>query len=154
MAGINGARPAKLPGLLHRSYRLGAVALLALGAGSCAPSPSTGPTHVSTKEPTIAAGCTGSGAYRVVLSIPGSWPLLPVSGQGVAYTPTVGLAGTRVSASPATADLSLAADAPDLAPVYFNDLTLGSEAALNGYTIRITSICKGEVLFDLVQQPG
>ncbi|MDQ0663360.1 hypothetical protein QFZ35_001858 [Arthrobacter ulcerisalmonis] len=102
----------------------------------------------------MTASCTGSGAYRVVPSIPGSWPLLPDSGQGVEFTPTVGLAGTRASATPATANLSLAADAPDPTPVYFNDLELGSEAAMNGYTIRITSICDGEVLFDLVAQPG
>jgi hypothetical protein len=97
--------------------------------------------------------CTGSGAYRIVPSIPGSWPLLPDSSKGDKFTPTVGLVGTKASASPATADISLAADAPDPTPVYFHDLKLGSEAVMNGYTIRITSICDGEVLFDVVQQP-
>jgi len=102
----------------------------------------------------MTASCTESGAYRVVPSIPGSWPLLPDSSQGRQFTPTVGLSGTKAAANPATADLSLFADAPDPTPVYFNGLKLGSEAAMNGYTIRITSICAEEVRFDLVQQPG
>jgi hypothetical protein len=66
----------------------------------------------------------------------------------------VGLAGTRVDATPPTADLSLAADAPQPAPVFHKGLELGSEVSMNGYTIRITSICDGEILFDLVAQPG
>ena len=100
------------------------------------------------------ASCTGSGSYRVVLSVPGSNPGLPHSAKGREYTPVVGLAGTRVDATPPTADLSLAADAPHPAPVFHKGLELGSEVSMNGYTIRITSICDGEVLFDLVAQPG
>jgi hypothetical protein len=38
--------------------------------------------------------------------------------------------------------------------VFHTGLELGSEASMHGYTIRITSICDGEVLFDLVAQPG
>lgn len=47
----------------------------------------------------------------------------------------------------------MAADAPDPTPAYFNGLQPGSKASHNRYTIKITSICDGEVRFDLVQQP-
>lgn len=47
----------------------------------------------------------------------------------------------------------MAAEAPDPSPVFFDGKQIGSEAALNGYTIKITSICDREVLFDLVKQP-
>ena len=63
------------------------------------------------------------------------------------------LAGTKADATPPTASISLAAEAPDPSPVFFNGVQLGSEATLNGYTIRITSICDKDVLFDLVAQP-
>ena len=101
----------------------------------------------------MTSSCTKSGAYRIVFSVNVSTPLLPLSPQGEDFTPRVGLAGTRAKAPTPTADLSMAADAPDPVPVFFNGLQLGSEASHNGYTIKITSICDGEVLFDVVQQP-
>ena len=132
---------------------LSVVPVLALGLAACAPATPVELPTAGTDAASAASGCTGAGTYRVVFSIPGSWPLLPESSKGDKFTPTVGLAGTKASASPATADLSMAADAPDPTPAYFNGLQFGAEASQNGYTIRITSICDGEVGFDLVQQP-
>lgn len=138
------------PAIVHR---LPIVPVLVLGLAACAPATSVEVPTASTEAASAASGCTRAGTYRVVFSIPGSWPLLPESIKGDKFTPTVGLAGTKAAASPATADLSMAADAPDPTPAYFNGLQPGSEASHNGYTIKITSICDGEVRFDLVQQP-
>ena len=138
------------PAIVHR---LPIVLLLVLGLAACAPATSVEVPTASAQAASAASGCTRAGTYRVVFSIPGSWPLLPESFKGDKFTPTVGLAGTKAAASPATADLSMAADAPDPTPAYFSGLQLSSEASHNGCTIKITSICDGEVRFDLVQQP-
>lgn len=160
MPGLYGADVATLQTLSQRlsatSARLiSALAFVLLAGTSCSSHSSTAPaTATTTQEATVNSSCTGSGSYRIVLSVPGSTPGLPHSDRGREYTPVVGLAGTKPDAKPPTADLSLAADAPQPAPAFHNNLELGSEASLNGYTIKITSICDGEVLFDLVSQPG
>lgn len=132
------------------------VTLALLAISSCGAGSKAEPTILPTsKESTVTtSSCTGSGAYRIVPSINGSTPTLPHSGRGREFTPRVALAGTRADATPPTANISIAAEAPDPSPVFFNGMQLGSEATLNGYTIRITSICDKEVLFDLVSQPG
>jgi hypothetical protein len=104
---------------------------------------------------TSGASCTNAGSYRIVPSVNGSFPLLPVSPAGADSTPLVRLSSTHLKAEPVTADLSVvlfASGSP--ASREFPRLTVGQEATFDGYTIRITSICDGEVLFDLVKQPG
>ncbi|MHC6592260.1 hypothetical protein [Arthrobacter sp. C152] len=104
---------------------------------------------------TLSASCTHSGSYRIVPSVNGSFPLLPVSPGGADSTPLVRLSSTHLKHDPVTADLSVALFASGgPATQEFRGLALGQEATFDGYTIRITSICDGEVLFDLVQQPG
>ncbi|TQJ41889.1 hypothetical protein FBY33_4010 [Arthrobacter sp. SLBN-112] len=54
-----------------------------------------------------------------------------------------------------TADLSVALfSGGSPASKEFRGLAIGQQASFHGYTIKITSICDGEVLFDLVAQPG
>jgi hypothetical protein len=141
----------------QRSYGLrpAAVTLMLLSISSCGTGPTTEPTTPpTTQESTVTpSSCTGSGVYRIVPSVNGSTPALPHSGQGKEFTPRVGLAGTKADATPPTANISIAAEAPDPSPVFFNGMQLGSEATVNGYTIKITSICDNDVLFDLVKQP-
>lgn len=55
---------------------------------------------------------------------------------------------------PQTVDVSVALFAPgEPASKEFGGLGIGQEATFDGYTIKITSICDKEVLFDLVKQP-
>lgn len=141
---------------LRRVVGPAAVILALLAISSCGAGSKAEPTIPPTsQESTVTtSSCTGSGAYRIVPSVNGSTPALPHSGRGREFTPRVGLAGTKSDATPPTANISLAAEAPDPSPVFFNGMQVGSEATVNGYTIRITSICDKEVLFDLVSQPG
>ncbi|QOD02514.1 hypothetical protein [Pseudarthrobacter sp. BIM B-2242] len=141
--------------LLRQAAMPAAVTLALLTISSCSAGPQAEPTTPPTsQESTVTtSSCTGSGAYRIVPSINGSTPPLPHSGQGREFTPRIGLAGTKVDAMPPTANISIAADAPDPAPVFYDGMEVGSEATHNGYTIKVTSICDKEVLFDLVSQP-
>ena len=149
MADIHGAWPPS------HAMRPAAVMLALLAISSCGAGSKAEPTIPPTSlESTVATnGCTGSGAYRIALSVNGSTPVLPHGGRGREFTPRVALAGTKAYATPPTANISIAAEAPDPSPAFFNDMRLGSEATFNGYTIRITSICDKDVLFDLVKQP-
>jgi len=98
--------------------------------------------------------CTSTGNYKVVPSVNGSFPLLPASSRGADATPLVRLSSTHLKNDPATVDLSVALfDGRNAASKNFPGLALGQEATFDGYTIKVTSICDGEVLFDLVQQP-
>jgi hypothetical protein len=140
---------------LTQALRLPAALLVLLTISSCAAGSTAEPTIPPTNQEstvTPSSSCTGSGAYRLVPSINGSTPALPHSGQGKVFTPRVGLAGTR-DTTPPTANISISAEAPDPSPVFFNGMQLGSEATVNGYTIKITSICDNEVFFDLIKQP-
>lgn len=141
---------------LARAVRPAAITLALLTVSACSAGSSTDPTVLPTsQESTVTtSSCTGSGAYRIVPSVNGSTPVLPHSGRGREFTPRVALAGTKADATPPTANIAMAAEAPDPSPVFFNGVELGAEATLNGYTIKITSICDKEVLFDLVSQPG
>jgi hypothetical protein len=59
-----------------------------------------------------------------------------------------------LSSVPPTVDVSVAVFTPgEPATKAFPGLVIGQEAMFDGYTIRITSICDQEVLFDLVSQP-
>ena len=100
------------------------------------------------------ASCTELGTYLIIPSANGSFPLLPVSPQGADLTPLVRLASTHLSSVPPTVDVSVAVFTPGEPPTKeFAGLVIGQEAMFDGYTIRITSICDKEVLFDLVSQP-
>ena len=130
-------------------------ALLLLAACST-PAPSS---PDATKDPDMtqsaSASCTNTGSYRIVPSVNGSFPLLPVSPGGADATPLVRLSSTHLKAEPATADLSVVLfGSGSPASQEFPGHAVGQEATFDGYTVRITSICDGEVLFDLVQQPG
>jgi len=104
---------------------------------------------------TSSASCTNAGSYRIAPSVNGSFPLLPVSPAGPDSTPLVRLSSTHMKNEPVTVDISVALFAGGgPATQDFRGLTLGQEATFDGYTIKITSICDGEVLFDVVQQPG
>ncbi|AMM33777.1 hypothetical protein SA2016_3112 [Sinomonas atrocyanea] len=127
-----------------------AVAVLA-GCGSAAPA--SPPPQSSAKGTTVAA-CQHTGAYKLVPSVNGSYPLLPVSPRGADATPRVRLVSARPAADPATVDLSLIADDPALGgPKEFPGLTVGETAEYAGYTVRVTAICEGEVWFDLTARP-
>lgn len=100
------------------------------------------------------ASCTKLGMYRIIPSANGSFPLLPVSMLGADSTPLVRLSSTHLKNDPPTADVSVALFAPgEPASKEFRGLAVGQEATFDGYTIKITSICDKEVLFDLVKQP-
>ena len=104
---------------------------------------------------TSTASCTHAGTYRIIPSANGSFPLLPDSPRGPDATPLVRLSSTHLKNDPPTVDLSVALfEVSSPASKDFPGLALGQEATFDGYTIRITSICEGEVRFDLVQQPG
>jgi hypothetical protein len=131
---------------------LALIPLLALTA-CAAPAPHS---TEATKEPdmTSSASCTHSGSYRIIPSANGSFPLLPVSARGADSTPLVRLSSTHLKYSPPAADVSVALFASGTpATQEFPGLTVGQEATFDGYTIKITSICDGEVLFDVVAQP-
>lgn len=99
------------------------------------------------------AGCTKLGMYRIIPSANGSFPLLPASKLGADSTPLVRLSSTHLKNDPPTADVSVALFAPGApASKEFRGLAIGQEASFDGYTIKITSICDKEVLFDLVKQ--
>lgn len=101
------------------------------------------------------ASCTNAGAYRIIPSANGSFPLLPASPLGADSTPLVRLSSTHLGAVPPTVDVSVALSSPDESGTReFRGLAIGHEATFGGYTIRITSICDKEALFDLVSQPG
>lgn len=100
------------------------------------------------------ASCTKLGTYRIIPSANGSFPLLPASKLGADSTPLVRLSSTHLKNDPPTADVSVALFAPgEPATKELRGLAIGQESTFGGYTIRITSICDKEVLFDLVQQP-
>ena len=154
MAGICGADIVQLRAHRRRQITAWAFVPAILAVNACATS-LPDPGQQATTEPAApsAPSCTMAGSHRILPSVYGSFPLLPLSKRGEEFTPTVALAGTKADATPPTASISLAAEAPDPSPVFFNGVQLGSEATLNGYTIRITSICDKDVLFDLVAQP-
>ncbi len=141
--------------LRHRCLIVASAMVPALFLSACSTSPHDSERLDATREPakTATTGCTQLGSYLIIPSTNGSFPLLPPSKLGKEFTPLVALAGTKAYATPPTAEISIAAEAPDPSPAYFNDMRLGSEATFNGYTIRITSICDKDVLFDLVKQP-
>src|SRR6478672_8875515 len=116
------------PPIVHRLF---IVPVLVLGMAACAPTTSEELPRASTEGASAASGCTGTGSYRIVLSVPGSTPALPQSSQGQDLTPVVGLAGTRAHGAPPSADLSLFTEDPRVAPVFFDELPLGGDAALN-----------------------
>lgn len=100
------------------------------------------------------ASCTKLGSYLIVPSANGSFPLLPTSSLGADSTPLVRLSSTHLSSVPPTVDVSVAVFTPgEPATKEFPGLVIGQEAMFDGYTIRITSICDKEVLFDLISQP-
>ncbi len=100
------------------------------------------------------ASCTKDGAYRIIPSANGSFPLLPASPLGADSTPRVRLSSTHLRAIPPTVDVSVALSGPgEPGTQEFRGLEIGHEATFGGYTIRITSICDREALFDLVSQP-
>ncbi|MEW9870473.1 hypothetical protein [Arthrobacter sp. HS15c] len=100
------------------------------------------------------ASCTQLGTYLIIPSANGSFPLLPKSPLGADSTPLVQLSSTHLGVVPPTVDVSVALFSPgEPATKDFPGLTIGQEATFDGYTIRITSICDKEVLFDLVGQP-
>ena len=138
------------PAIVHR---LPIIPVLVLGLAACAPATSVEVPTAGTEAASAASGCTGAGNYKVVPSANGSFPLLPST--STAGPPLVRLSSTHLKDDPVTADLSVALfTAGGPATQDFRGLALGQEATFDGYTIRITSICKGEVLFDRVQQPG
>ncbi|BCW79636.1 hypothetical protein NicSoilC5_16550 [Arthrobacter sp. NicSoilC5] len=113
------------------------------------------PQAVATKGQGRASSpsCTSTGNYKVVPSANGSFPLLPAT--STAEPPLVRLSSTHLKNDPVTADLSVALlSGGSPASREFRGLALGQQASFDGYTVRITSICEGEVRFDLVQQPG
>lgn len=129
-------------------------ALLLLSA--CSPSPHESERQADTREPATPANasCTKLGSYRIIPSANGSFPLLPASKLGADSTPLVRLSSTHLKNDPQTVDVSVALFAPgEPASKEFGGLGIGQEATFDGYTIRITSICDKEVLFDLVKQP-
>jgi hypothetical protein len=127
-------------------------ALLCLAACS-APAPSS-PDPTKDPDMTKSASCTNAGSYRLVPSVNGSFPLLPIAPGGADATPLVRLSSTHLKNEPVTADLSVALFASGgPASREFRGLALGQEATFDGYTIKVTSICDGEVLLDLVKQP-
>ncbi|WP_457945796.1 hypothetical protein ACTAQI_10840 [Pseudarthrobacter sp. alpha12b] len=114
------------------------------------------PQAVATKGQGRASSpsCTSTGNYKVVPSANGSFPLLPATSTA-AEPPLVRLSSTHLKNDPVTADLSVALfSGGSPASQEFPRLAVGQEATFDGYTIKITSICDGEVLFDVVQQPG
>lgn len=129
-------------------------AVVALGA--CASSPPHTEREVATTEPVTSsnASCSKLGAYRIIPSANGSFPLLPASKMDADSTPLVRLSSTHLTKDPPTVDLSVALFAPaEPASTEFRGLVTGEEVSFDGYTIRITSICDKDVLFDLVKQP-
>ena len=128
-------------------------AILCLAACST-PAPSS-PDPTKDPDMTQSASCTNAGSYRIVPSVNGSFPLLPVSPGGADATPLVRLSSTHLKNEPVTADLSVVLfSGGGPRSQEFPGLAVGQETSFEGYTVRITSICDGEVLFDLVQQPG
>ena len=113
------------------------------------------PQAVATKGQGRASSpsCTSSGNYKVVPSANGSFPLLPATSTA-AEPPLVRLSSTHLKNDRVTADLSVALFSGSPASKEFRGLAVGQQASFDGYTARITSICDGEVRFDLVQQPG
>lgn len=100
------------------------------------------------------ASCTGKGPYIAFLSVNGSTPPLPTSPQGIGYDPRIAVGNISFSSGDGRADLHFYADMPDAAvPKDFTGLSVGSEASYNGYGIVVTSICPGQVQFDLKTAP-
>jgi hypothetical protein len=129
---------------------------LVLTVSACASSTPNSDRQEATKEPAMSssASCTKLGMYRIIPSANGSFPLLPTSRLGADSTPLVRLSSTHLSSVPPTVDVSVAVFSPgEPATKEFPGLVVGQEAMFDGYTIKITSICDKEVLFDLVAQP-
>ena len=100
------------------------------------------------------ASCTKLGTYLIIPSSNGSFPLLPASTPDAGSTPLVRLSSTHLKNDPATVDVSVALFVPGgPSSKELPGLVVGQEATFGGYTIKITSICDGEVLFDVVEQP-
>lgn len=98
-------------------------------------------------------GCTGNGDYTVATSAVGPVQGLHVSKLGAAYTPRIGLVGTKVSTDVPTVSLMVWTEEPKPSTdERFKDLTLGDELSFHGYTVKIISICAGHAHFDLVSQ--
>jgi hypothetical protein len=145
-----------MPQIWYRSAVCAVVPfILALTACASSPPLTAYPDAEQQAATSPDASCTTSGAYRVVPSANGSFPLLPVSPQGPDSTPLVRLSSTHLKNSPPTVDLSVASfTTGEQTSSEFPGLALGQEAGFDGYTIKITSICEKEALFDLVTQPG
>ncbi|MEA5453571.1 hypothetical protein SPF06_02440 [Sinomonas sp. JGH33] len=125
-----------------------AAVVAGCGAETQAPEPS------ASKGTSMSADCQHTGAYKLVPSVNGSYPLLPTSPRGAAATPRVRMVSAKPHATPPTLDVSITADDPALGgPKEFAGLTVGSAAEFGGYTVRVTDICDGEAWFDVVSHP-
>lgn len=111
----------------------------------------TSPDPQTKETTTMTSSCTGQGAYLIRMSIPYPDPHLPAPADGT-IAPGFSVITMDAKASPAL--VSIVGHSPKFPNEEFNAKELGEEISYAGYTIRITSICDKEVLFDLVSQPG
>jgi hypothetical protein len=156
MAGIHGENVDQLRTARRRQIAAFAFAPIIVALSACTTSLHDSGRQEATTEPAMSttARCTKIGSYRIIPSANGSFPLLPVSPLGNDSTPLVRLSSTHLKSDPPTVDVSVALFAVgEPAPKEFRGLAIGQEAVFAGYTIKITSICDKEVLFDLVKQP-
>ncbi|MGO4452747.1 hypothetical protein [Arthrobacter sp. RAF14] len=98
--------------------------------------------------------CTSQGAYALRQSAHAVFPALPQHPGGAGQTPAGGIYTVDLTRTPATASITFDVEEPTPGKdIDFKDAKLGDELEFWGYRIRITSICQGEVRFDVLKHP-
>lgn len=96
--------------------------------------------------------CTQTGVYKLRTGIGFSEPELPAATSDPSLRPRLGIIGIFTSPEPAAVTLTVTQHGPAPLP-NFKELELGGTADFYGYSIKITSICRTEIRFDLVSAP-
>ena len=130
------------------------AAALTLGAAACTSPTAPAPQPKDSTSMAQNPSCTSQGGYALRQSAHAVFPALPKHPEGAEKTPSGGIYTVNLTATPATASITFDVEEP--APgqhLDFKDAKLGDELEFWGYRIKITSICQGEVRFDVLKHP-